>query len=1051
MAFPIGWTRKQKITIQSSKVSGSVSLTNFPVKITLDHLNSEIVDGGSNSALTGGGDIRFSSDSAGVTQLACEIVNFVTDASVSNRRCKIFVKIPSLSATSNTDIFIWYSKAAETQPAASSTYGSEAVWADYFGVWHFNGNGADSSGNHADMTISGTPLALDGGGYYFDNSGNYLKLQMAAGPNELTWETSVQHDGGSWENVFKLSDVSANDFWKLQKTSGDNLNYDTNNQFGSGGPTSTTGVVGVTNHFAGRFPSPEPNVADIFGNGQLEGNSGNGGGNVTGGDLLHIGIDSNESTFTWNGDIYYLRFYDGIRSSDWIATSYETEGNASTFAIAGTPEAVSSDAITIQESIHNLSSENIDDIGGLFPIEYVGGAVNDSSASNTLSLTLPTHQENDFAIVYCRADEAGAIASWTETTAGGWTKLREDNFTEGRDRVEAIFYKKLSASESNPTFQSSINEQISASVNIFRNVDPDTPFDVTETVLHDQNDPTPPNPAITTVNDNAALIVLNGQTHDDITSAGAPVGFTIATDITGSDKDHRQQIVAYQLDSGAAGLKSIGDWTHSFNNSVSEYSTYSIALRVAVSATSEVTLEINAINHSHSCDGIIVNQVHNLSVSECNHGISVPNVDLLIAYILALNDGTHNLNSDAPALNVDTLLSISSNTLPLGSDEINLSEANFLSISESIFNTISSEINLNVLYDLAINESQHQTASQQILVAETSDIGINDAFHGHGAGNLTMDVFSDLIIQDTAHGLTNDNVILGILSTLDPAKGFHHHLSNQLDLIYTSTLNINSCELLTNSELITIAQNQILNIGKVIHNQTSEELNIQILFSIDDVLCALNSDQLNIEQIHYLLLTGNYHRLFSDNPLVRVPPGIWATHGQIGNSWDAAADEVTNWTVENTETNSWQSDIENSLNWQDQARKDDYWLSPEEFAAAKEAGPITSVVIETAVNNNETISSPITTGTATITVSAPIIIGGYADYQYKWLRSGNMDQMTILNGTDQSILMLSYTASPDIGATLETMETWYVTVTDRAGSTLSSNDCQVTLEVSRTS
>lgn len=1049
MAFPSGWNRKQKITIQSSQVSGSGSHTNFPVLITLDHLNAEIVNAGSNAGLNGGGDIRFSSDSAGVTQLACEVVNFVTNATESNRRCKIYVKIPSLSTSVNTEIYIWYNKTDESQPAASSTYGSEAVWADYFGVWHFNGNGSDSSGNHSDMTISGSPLALDGGGYYFDNTGNFLKLQMTSGPNEFTWETSVQHDGGSWENVFKLSDVSANDYWKLQKTSGDNLNFDTNNQFGGGGPQSSTGVVGAINYFTGRFPSPESGVADIFGNGTLEGSSGNGGGSVSGGDLLHIGIDSNESTFTWNGDIYYLRFYDGIRSADWIATSYQSEGVAASFAVAGLPEAVGTGMMTIEQSTHAHNSGNVVLEGGVIPIDYIGGAVNDSSSSTTLTLTLPSHQEDDFAIVYCRADEAGTIASWTETAAGGWTKLREDNFTEGRDRVEAIFYKKLGISESNPTFQSSINEQISASVNIFRNVDPETPFDVTEMVLHNQNDPTPPNPAITTVNDNAALIVLNGQTHDDITAAGAPAGFTIATDITGSVKDHRQQIVAYQLDSGAAGLKTIGDWTHSFNNSVSEYSTYSIALRVLVAVSNEETLEIADTDHSQTCDTIILTQLHDLNVAETNHGIIVSTIDLLIAYILALNDGTHIANSEEIVLSIETALAISSSASATGSYEINLTEANILSIAEGDMSVSSPDIILNVQYDLIINQSDHNVASPQILVAETSDIGINAARHGHNADILEISVFSDLIIQGASHDLANDNLVFDVLSTLDPAKGYHNHVSIQLDLSTFSTINISSALTAINSDLIALTQNQTVNIDETIHNQTSDALDIKILLSIEDNQFVFTSDQVALSQIHHLNLLNNFHSVVSDNPLVRVPPGIWALQDITKKLWSSVSAGVPIWTIQNTETNNWQNSASDGGSWQDQVSEDDYWLSPADFNAAKEAGPITSVIIDTALNNNEVISSPATTATVFISVPAPVITGGYGDYRYQWQRVGASDQMMLLNGTDQATLMLSYTASPDIGATLEAMETWYVTVTDCVGTSLSSNDCQITLEVIR--
>ena len=42
MAFPTGWGRIQKISIQSSKVVGSGSHLNVPVLITLDHLNERI-------------------------------------------------------------------------------------------------------------------------------------------------------------------------------------------------------------------------------------------------------------------------------------------------------------------------------------------------------------------------------------------------------------------------------------------------------------------------------------------------------------------------------------------------------------------------------------------------------------------------------------------------------------------------------------------------------------------------------------------------------------------------------------------------------------------------------------------------------------------------------------------------------------------------------------------------------------------------------------------------------------------------------------------------
>jgi len=1049
MAFPSGWNRKQKITIQSSQISGSGSHSNFPMLITLDHLNAEIVDAGSNSALNGGGDIRFSSDSAGLSQIACEIVDFTINATVENRACEIWVKIPSLSTSTNTDIYIWYNKSGESQPVSNDTYGRNAVWSDYLVSLNFENT--DNSTGGAGITL-GSAATLSQGVLELENTSNdYATLDFStSGKSNVTLETyATFDDSNTYSAIIDKSDTTDGPYdFAIWRSDENSILVAVDMVSGWSYANSNTGVcpagsyhiVAVLDGIDITIYVDGVDVTNLTDKGGTAGMAENA-------TTAYFGRHNADRDY-YDGRIHQIFITDDIaRSNAWVVTAYNNIDDASAFAFAGAPEFVDTGMMTIQHSNHNHLIDNVELEGGAIPIEYIGGAVNDSSSSTTLTLTLPTHQEDDFAIVYCRADEAGAIATWTETAAGGWAKLREDNFTEGRDRVEAIFYKKLSASESNPTFQSSVNEQISASVNIFRNVDPDTPFDVTEMVLHNQNDPTPPNPTITTANDNAALIVLNGQTHDDITTAGAPVGFTIATDITGSVKDHRQQVVAYQLDSGVAGLKTIGDWTHSFNNTASEYSTYTLALRVVVS--NEETLEIADTNHSQTCDAIIITQLHDLSIAETNHGIIIPTIDLLIAYILALNDSVHIANSEEIVLSIETALAISSSASATGSDEINLTEANILSIAEGDISVSSPDIILNVQYDLIINQSNHEITSPQILVAETSDIGINSTLHEHNADNLEYSVFSDLIIQGASHDFANDNLVFDVLSTLDPAKGYHNHVSNQLDLSTFSTINISSALTATNSDLIALTQNQTVNIDETSHDQTSDALDIKILLSIEDNQFGFTSDQVALSQIHQLNLSNDFHSVVSDNPLVRVPPGIWALQDITKKLWNSVSAGMSIWTTQNIETNNWQNSASTRGSWQDQVSEDDYWLSPADFNAAKEAGSITSVIIDTALNNNEVISSPATTATVFISVPAPVITGGYGEYRYQWHRVGAGDQMMLLNGTDQATLMLSYTASPDIGATLEAMETWYVTVTDSVGTSLSSNDCQITLEVSR--
>lgn len=147
--------RKHVITLQASEVSGSTDLIDFPVLIGLDNLDAEVYDGGANSARSGGGDIIFTSDAAGTNRLSCEIVAFEPSATPANRKCQIWVKVPTLSATVNTEIYIWYKHPTRNQPAVDAAFGRNSVWTKYNFMSH---DGiTDSSGNYTiTQTIAAT-------------------------------------------------------------------------------------------------------------------------------------------------------------------------------------------------------------------------------------------------------------------------------------------------------------------------------------------------------------------------------------------------------------------------------------------------------------------------------------------------------------------------------------------------------------------------------------------------------------------------------------------------------------------------------------------------------------------------------------------------------------------------------------------------------------------------------------------------------------------------------------------------------------------------------
>jgi len=78
----------------------------------------------------------------------------VKSLSYSSGTMEAWVNIPSLSASSNTDIYLYYGYASSSdQQNAMATWNS-----DYKGVWHLKENGAPysdstSNGNNSDAGI----------------------------------------------------------------------------------------------------------------------------------------------------------------------------------------------------------------------------------------------------------------------------------------------------------------------------------------------------------------------------------------------------------------------------------------------------------------------------------------------------------------------------------------------------------------------------------------------------------------------------------------------------------------------------------------------------------------------------------------------------------------------------------------------------------------------------------------------------------------------------------------------------------------------------------
>lgn len=348
MAFPEDWGRKCELVIQVAQVAGA--LTDFPVLLTKDNLPSEMMDSDeANAALEGGGDIRFTTDEDGTSQIPCEVVSFARNSNPASAAVEIWVKIPSVSGSVDTSFWVWYKKSGETQPAASDPFGSQAVWdSNYLAVLHKNasvtvGNTTpDSTSNGRNFTAVAANLnavaGSVGNGLDFTSSPYLTKADEnpALRPASFTLEIWLKPDatsnfmvvamktnGSSWTLGWGLDFRNPNlRFW---------LNaYNAAGQFAETNPgTSSTRLIQakyngttISQRLDGNSPVTQAYATPI---------------NYDT-DAVHIGFHSGGVAL--NGRIDEFRISNVARSDAWGATNWNAQNAPGTFIVEGTPEDV---------------------------------------------------------------------------------------------------------------------------------------------------------------------------------------------------------------------------------------------------------------------------------------------------------------------------------------------------------------------------------------------------------------------------------------------------------------------------------------------------------------------------------------------------------------------------------------------------------------------------------------------------------------------------------------------------------------------------------------
>ena len=320
--YDSAWGYRKQVTIDYTQVAGA--LTDFPVLISL----------GSDAGLAAGAqadadDILFTA-ADGTTKLSHEIEYYDS----ATGELAAWVKVPSLSASADTVLYLYYGNAA-----AASQEDVTNVWDSGFSlVQHLS----ETGGTHADATANGNDGTYTGSGQDSagqidgadDFDGSTASVAVASATElTITGDFTIE----AWVSLDSLSQwsgyiASKSSEYTLQ-LSGPNITFTVS------GPvwmTSTTAVSATDTwvHVAGVFHYGAntwgPHDAELYFNGALDNSStGAYGTPATTTNTLYIGSAGGSGYM--DGTIDEVRISSVARSAGWLETSYANQSDPASF------------------------------------------------------------------------------------------------------------------------------------------------------------------------------------------------------------------------------------------------------------------------------------------------------------------------------------------------------------------------------------------------------------------------------------------------------------------------------------------------------------------------------------------------------------------------------------------------------------------------------------------------------------------------------------------------------------------------------------------------
>jgi len=376
------------ITVDHTRVPNT-DQTDYPMLVSGTYPFLAGIANGGQVQNPNGFDIIFTADSAGQVPLDFEIdsYNFTTGSAA------FWVRIPMLSHTLNTTIYMWYGD----PNIATSQENKSGVWRNnYLSVYHF-GNGASGSpvgmldSGSLGYNLAGSATAVSGmfggGAGFSGDSYTYLYNDFIpgypSGEQPVTLEAWTQLPANTNpEEIFGYGENTYNGS-RIALAAGSN---DVTIDFENIGPNSPA-TVGTTWHYiVGTYDggNVSSSTTQLYMDGvALPLTTTAGAVGLTTTELKIGGIPTVTFCCGFAGSVDEVRISSGVRSPDWVATEFNNESSPSTF--------------------YTVSSQN--------PLTV--------SPASEVMYSLQTQQFTALAVPGCTA--SGVVAVWSISPAGAGT------------------------------------------------------------------------------------------------------------------------------------------------------------------------------------------------------------------------------------------------------------------------------------------------------------------------------------------------------------------------------------------------------------------------------------------------------------------------------------------------------------------------------------------------------------------------------------------------------------------------------------------------------